>query len=181
MDSGQDDFEESKVHFGLLKVTLDPFKPLWTPQSLVDKVFPIAPRCEVYTMLKKSVPNLNHPPHIFADDSLYFVTVALLYRSPLLAPPTHKPHLQEQLLTLAPDYGVDLKAWVILDTHYHILSHLAEGDKLSRFFQRLHAKTATTFNQWDRQIGRQVWWNYWDWCIRNDRDYWTHFNRHYRK
>lgn len=127
-------------------------------------------------MIKKSAPNPNHPPHIYADDTLYFLTAATLQRAHLFNPASYKTHLQEQLLELAPDYGFDLRAWVILDNHYHILFHLAEGDKLSRFLQRLHAKTATSFNSWDNQVGRQVWWNYWDWCIRNERDYWMHFN-----
>lgn len=127
-------------------------------------------------MFKKSAPNPHHPPHIYADDTFYFVTAATLDRARLFAHPRYKLHLQDEILELAPDYGLELKAWVILDNHYHLLFHLAEGRKLFRFFQRLHAKTATTFNEWDQQPGRQVWWNYWDWCIRNERDYWTHIN-----
>ncbi len=127
-------------------------------------------------MFKKSAPMSDRPPHIYTDDTLYFVTAATLNRAHLLSPSSHKPHLQEQLLTLAPDYNIDLKAWVILNNHYHILFHLTDANKLRRFFQRLHAKTATNFNLWEQQSGRQVWWNYWDRCIRNERDYWTRFN-----
>jgi putative transposase len=118
----------------------------------------------------------HNPLHIYTDNVFYFVTGTILHHAHLLAPTLYKQHLQEQLLDLASQYGLDMKAWVILDNHYHLLFSLANGENLTRFIKRLHSKTATTFNQADRQPGRQVWWNYWDWCIRNERDYWQHFN-----
>ncbi len=101
-----------------------------------------------------STSNPHTPTHIYADDTSYFVTGTILHHAHLLASITYKQHLQEELLNLAPDYGLDLKAWVILNNHYHILFHLTNSDNLPRFFRRLHAKTATTFNQWDNQPGR---------------------------
>ena len=118
----------------------------------------------------------HNPTHIYPDDTSYFVTGAILYHAHLLALATYKQYLQEQLLKLAPAYGLDLKAWVILNNHYHALFYLENGENLSGFLRRFHAKTATTFNEWDNQPGRQVWWNYWDWCIRNEGDFWRHFN-----
>lgn len=127
-------------------------------------------------MLGKSVPSPHRPTHIYADDTYYFVTGSILRRSHLLTPITHKPHLKERLLTLARDYGLTIEAWVILNNHYHLLFHLADGGNLSLFFKHLHGQTSTDFNKWDHQPGRQFWYNYWDWCIRNERDYWQHFN-----
>jgi len=118
----------------------------------------------------------HNPYHIYTDDTFYFITGAILHHAPLLGPSSHKQHLQEQLLELALAYDLDLKAWIILDNHYHILFHLTIGENLSSFIRSLHTRTAVTFNQWDNQAGRQVWWNYWDWCIRNEQDYWHHFN-----
>jgi len=126
--------------------------------------------------LTLSTSNPHTPTHIYADNTNYFVTGTILHHAHLLAPAAHKQYLQEEVLNLAPDYGLDIKAWVILNNHYHILFRLVDGEKLPHFINRFHSKTATTFNQWDNQAGRQVWWNYWDWCICNEQDYWRHFN-----
>jgi putative transposase len=84
--------------------------------------------------------------------------------------------LQERLFALVPEYGLTLEAWVILNNHYHLLFHLLDGENLSLFFKRLHGQTAVKLNRLDYQSGRQFWYNYWDRCIRNERDYWEHFN-----
>ena len=127
-------------------------------------------------MFGKSVPGLHRPNHIYADDTYYFVTSSVLYRTHLLTPTTHKPYLKERLLTLAPDYSLKIEAWVILNNHYHMLFHLEKSSLLFRFFKHLHGQTSTDFNKWDHQPGRKFWYNYWDRCIRNEQDYWRHFN-----
>jgi putative transposase len=88
----------------------------------------------------KLIPSPHRPTHIYADDTIYFVTSSVCQRAHLLTPPTHKPHLQEQVLTLAPEYGLDLRAWVILNNHYHLLFHLSTGENLHRFFKHLHGQ-----------------------------------------
>jgi putative transposase len=118
----------------------------------------------------------HNPPHIWVDDQIYFVTGSTLLRRHLLAPALHKQCVQQELFGLAPVYGLDLLVWVILDNHYHLLFCLQTGKNLPLFFKRLHSKTAAVLNQMDGQPGRRVWWNYWDWCIRNEQDYWQHFN-----
>ena len=127
-------------------------------------------------MSLKFTANINNPPHIYADDTLYFLTATTLYHACLLASPEHKMYFQEQLFEVAYNYKIELKAWVVLDNHYHALFYLPTGDNLSGFVKSLHTRTAITFNQLDNHPGRQVWWNYWDWCIRGKEDYWRHFN-----
>ncbi len=99
----------------------------------------------------------HRPTHIYADDTFYFVTATNLHHAPRLAPAGHKEYLQEQFLNITSAYGLDLKAWVILNNHYHILFHLGDGEKLSPFIKNLHTNTAIAFNEWDNQPGRQVW------------------------
>ena len=31
-------------------------------------------------------------------------------------------------------------------------------------------------NQLEEMRGRRLWKNYWDWCVRDESDYWMHFN-----
>jgi putative transposase len=119
---------------------------------------------------------VHNPPHIWVDNQIYFVTASTLLRRHLLALASHKQCVQQELFDLAPAYGLELRAWVILDNHYHLLFYLQTAENLPLFFKRLHAKTAAVLNKLDGQPGRRIWWNYWDRCIRNDRDYWQHFN-----
>jgi putative transposase len=120
--------------------------------------------------------NPHTPFHIYADEIIYFVTAAMLNQTPHLALASYKHYFQGELLETATDYNLDLKAWVILNNHYHILFYLTDGEMLANFIRTLHTNSAISLNQRDNQPGRQVWWNYWDWCIRDETDYWRHFN-----
>ena len=74
------------------------------------------------------------------------------------------------------EFKISLRAWVILDNHYHLLLKSQRGQELPRFFGRLHGGTAWQLNDWAGVRGRQVWHNYWDTCIRDEKGYWTRFN-----
>ena len=124
----------------------------------------------------KTTRHFHNPLHIYADDTFYFVSAETLNHAPFLAAGQHKKYLQTVLLNLAPDYGLELSAWVILNNHYHILFRLRQGETLGKFIKQFHPKTAAEFNRLDNQPGRKIWWNYWDWCIRSQTDYWRHFN-----
>lgn len=84
-------------------------------------------------MLSKSAPSPHRPPHIYTDNSYYFVTASTLNRAHLLTPITHKPYLQERLLTLTTDYGFNLIAWVIMNNHYHVMLHIGDSKNIPRF------------------------------------------------
>jgi putative transposase len=118
----------------------------------------------------------HRPPHIYLDDQWYFLTASVLDHHPILRQYRHKLFLRDCLKNLVEEYDFRLKAWVILDNHYHLLLKTCRGLDLSRFFARLHASTSKQFNVWDGASGRQVWYSYWDSCIRGEGDFWTHFN-----
>jgi putative transposase len=121
------------------------------------------------------MPN-HHPPHIYLDDTWYFFTASIHGRQHPLLPVGHKDLVRDQLKVLAAEFHVQLAAWVILDTHYHILGKSHVGQDLAGLFGRLHGRTAFELNGRDGKRGRQVWHNYWDTCIRAEADYWTRFN-----
>jgi putative transposase len=118
----------------------------------------------------------HHPPHIYLDDTWYMVTSSIYQRQCLLVSDGHKEILQEQLSQLSREFKLHLAGWVILDNHYHILVRSSEGSELPHFFQRFHGRTSYELNRIDRSRGRQIWHNFWDTCIRNEIDYWTHLN-----
>jgi putative transposase len=118
----------------------------------------------------------HHPPHVYLDDTWYFVTASIYQKQRLLHLDGHKDFVRDHLKFLIGEFQVKLAAWVILDNHYHVLLKSHVGNDLSRFFGRQHGRTAFELNGRDDTRGRQMWHNYWDICIRTEADYWTRFN-----
>ena len=118
----------------------------------------------------------HHPPHIYLDDTWYIVTAATLYTRRYLSASRAKALVIDKLSELVTSYAVTLRAWVILDNHYHVLFKSRLGEDLPRFFGQLHGATSRQINLWDEAAGRQVWHNYWDTCIRSEEDFWIRFN-----
>jgi len=73
-------------------------------------------------------------------------------------------------------YGYSLYAWAILDNHYHIIFRSSSGKYIPDIIREIHSKSAIEINKIDERSGRKVWHQYWDYCIRNEDDYWKHFN-----
>jgi putative transposase len=118
----------------------------------------------------------HHPPHLFLANTWTMVTAATYRRGRFLAEPTAKDLVREGMVSLGSKLGLTIRAWVILDDHYHLLLKAPEEDTLPRFFQALHGGTSHELNTREGIRGRQVWHNYWDTCIRTDTDFWTRFN-----
>ena len=118
----------------------------------------------------------HHPPHIFLDNTWYIITAATLDHAPFLAADRAKVLVRDRLQELVLESELTLRAWVILNDHYHLLFKAKRGKGLSRFFGQLHGSSSRQLNRWDGITGRQVWHNYWDTCIRSEVDMWQRFN-----
>ena len=65
-------------------------------------------------------------------------------------------------------------AWVVLHNHYHAIVESPDNPlNLSKFTGSYHKFTASQWNSADKTLGRKVWWNYWDTCIRSEQDYYN--------
>lgn len=64
-------------------------------------------------------------------------------------------------------------AWVVLDNHYHVMVQApkAGAGSLPKFVSNYHKFTAKRWNDADGKHGRKIWWNYWDTCIRSEKDF----------
>jgi putative transposase len=118
----------------------------------------------------------HHPPHIFSDDTWYMITASTLNHAPFLRSEQAKMIVHDKLQDLYKAFGMSRFAWVILDDHYHLLLKTTLGKEISRFIGRLHGSTSRQINLQDHAVGRQVWHNYWDSCIRAEADLWRRFN-----
>lgn len=118
----------------------------------------------------------HRPPHIYADDTWYIITATTVNKARYLATDNHLSLWVEVLKPLVEEFNISLRAWVVLCNHYHVLLKSNAGRDISKFVGRLNGRTSYEFNSLDNAGGRQVWYSYWDTCIRTEADYWTRFN-----
>jgi putative transposase len=113
------------------------------------------------------------PAHFFRANAVYIVTAATYHHWLALASDARKTQWLGAFQTAARINGWTIIAWVVLANHYHVIIRAPEAsaENLPRFVSSCHKFTARQWNQEDGQVGRQVWWNYWDTCVRSEQDY----------
>jgi len=117
-----------------------------------------------------------YPPHIYQDDQVYFTTGVIIDAQPFLATEEARCLVRDELKANVVDYGIDLNAWAILHHHYHLLFRINVKEQLVAFIKRFHGATAVALNKLQSTPGRRVWRNYWDYCPRDDPDFYRIFN-----
>lgn len=123
-------------------------------------------------MLKK---RRHTPAHLFIDNAAYFITGATHQKRPLLRPETTKQFLRETITTCLHEKNWQLHHWVILDDHYHLMATSAKGLDMSKIFRKIHSLSAR-FIQAQGHCDLPIWWNYWDYCPRDEKDYLIRLN-----
>jgi putative transposase len=121
-------------------------------------------------MIFKRAP--HNPPHLFVANCLYMLTASIYESVPLIESPQRKEAWRDAFYEAAKIYQWEITAWVVLHNHYHAIVQSPEfADNLSKFTNSYHKFTARKWNEENGLKGRQVWWNYWDTCIRSEHDY----------
>ena len=116
----------------------------------------------------------HNPPHLFIADTLYMLTASTYGKANLIASDQRKTESSEAFHEAAKIYQWQIIAWVVLHDHYHAIVRSAkDAGNLWKFINSYHKFTARKWNIEDGLSGRQVWWNYWDTCIRSERDYYN--------
>ena len=115
------------------------------------------------------------PAHLFVDDTPYFITAAIHEKRRLLADADLKAQLLEMIQENFQAVGWQLNDWVILDNHYHLLGVSRKGTDLSKIMGRTHYHSAHEIRL-ATGCETPVWWNYWDYCPRDEREYLVRLN-----
>lgn len=122
------------------------------------------------------VKNSRHrPPHILVNHSWYFITSHTLESTTIQNSGMKKIWINT-LHKLSIKYGLKIKAWVVLDNHYHLLVYINIAEHLPKLINHLQGSTSHQFNKVDNQQNRKVWYSYWDRIIRDEDVFWTKFN-----
>ena len=123
-------------------------------------------------MIKKQY---HTPAHLFLDNMPYFITGAIYKRRCLLADPELKQALLALITKNFQKVGWRLNAYVILDNHYHLLAISNKGKDLPMLIKAIHGGSSRIIRQ-KVACELPVWWSYWDYCLRDERDYYTKLN-----
>ncbi len=116
----------------------------------------------------------HNPPHLFVADTFYMLTASIYQKVPLMESSQRKSEWRDAFHEAAKIYQWQIIAWVVLNNHYHAIVHSPEhASNFSKFVNSYHKFTARKWNREDKLNGRKVWWNYWDTCIRSERDYYN--------
>jgi putative transposase len=117
----------------------------------------------------------HNPPHLFIPNTVYMLTASTYQSENIISTPERKTEWRDAFLKAAEIYQWKAIAWVVLHNHYHSLVESPNNPSSpTEFVGSYHKFTARKWNAEDEDSGRQVWWNYWDTCIRSEQAY---FNR----
>ncbi len=120
--------------------------------------------------------NPHTPTHLLLDDADYMITGAIYQRKPFLKADADKALLLEILQECYQLFEWELNEWVILDNHYHLMVKSKRGCDLPELMGRIHRKSARLIKRRNSFVCKRFWWNYWDRCIRDEKDYYTRLN-----
>ncbi len=126
-------------------------------------------------MIEKDWPHA--PIHRLDTHGVFMVTAATLHKEHFFTSDEKLSLLENQLLTLAKQYGWQLEAWAVFPNHYHFIARSQTDSKdLQRMIRHLHATTARAVNQLDQLEGRKVWFNFWDSQLTFEKSYLARLN-----
>ena len=118
----------------------------------------------------------HHPPHWYKDNTIYFITSRTVGAENYFIGPSKRKIIYDVLKEEIEKFKIDLYAFVILSNHYHLLFRIQKGIEIADFIGHLNGKSSKILNEAENKFGRKVWYQYWDHCVRNEKDFFLNFN-----
>jgi len=116
----------------------------------------------------------HRPAHLLLDNMPYFITASTHKKRPLL-----NDAIKSQLILLMQEEFKNcqwrFEHWVVLNNHYHIMVHSHKGEYLPKIIGRIYFKSGQLIRKIVSDC-EHIWWNYWDYCQRNEKDYLIRLN-----
>jgi len=145
----------------------------------------------------------HHPPHLYFKNQTYFLTGRTYQKNCYFNTDERKEILKSILAKSIKRFDIKIYAWVILNNHYHLLfdikrkfpssqfanpkenklrnneiseANFAPKYQLVEFIRKIHKDSSRIINKLDSTPARKIWYQYWDHCIRDEEDFYKHFN-----
>lgn len=120
--------------------------------------------------------NIHRPSHIYFDNTMYFVTARTIDGDHHFNTDMKKKMIFNCLKEIIEKLAINLYAWVIVNNHYHLLLKVFDGKDVFQLAKHINGKSSHELNIFEGKQGRKIWFQYRDWCIRNEIDFYKHFN-----
>jgi putative transposase len=118
----------------------------------------------------------HQPPHPIREETFYLLTAACYEHRHHLHSHERRQTVLDLVFEQFIQHGMDVRAWVVLTNHYHLLVYVNKFEALKGIFQQIHGPTSVAWNQADKAQGRKMWYRYSDRVIRSERHYYTTLN-----
>jgi len=118
----------------------------------------------------------HHPPHWYKDNTIYFITSRTVSAENYFIGHDKRKIIYDVLKEGIEKFKIDLYTFVILSNHYHLLFKIQKGIEMADFIGYLNGKSSKMLNESENKLGRKIWYQYWDHCVRNEKDFFLHFN-----
>lgn len=118
----------------------------------------------------------HQPPHPHRNEKLYLITAACYEHRRFLSSPERRQQVLDTLFERLIEQGIEVRAWVVMTNHYHLLLNADHFDAIGRAVKRVHGATAREWNVADGTPGRKVWYRYTDRAMRSEAHYYTTLN-----
>lgn len=118
----------------------------------------------------------HEPTHPFRDQCLYLLSATCYEHKHRMFSEARRQQVLDLLLKSAEGNGLEIRAWVVLPNHYHLLVSVANFSVLGKLFHSVHGSTACQWNLEDNCRGHKVWYRYTDRAIRSEGHYYTTLN-----
>jgi putative transposase len=137
-----------------------------------------AERAKVLAGRKLHLRPWHAPPHFEQTAGTYLISAACYEHRSIMATGERRTEWEAAVvdrLGRGSPGCVEIRAWVVLPNHYHLL---VEGDLhlFGRRIGRLHNGIATQWNREDGTPGRKVWHRFSDRILRSERHYYASLN-----
>lgn len=118
----------------------------------------------------------HNPPHLFLDETYYMITTGTYKKIHHLKRDEDKKLLFEIITEFCDEFEWRLEEWVILNNHYHLMAKSRKGTDLPKLFGKIHRRSAYLLKRKNKVSALRFWWNYWDTCVRDERDFYSRIN-----
>ena len=118
----------------------------------------------------------HSPPHFTDQPGHYLLTAACYEHRSHMQAAKRRKQLLDSLFEAFTHQGLEIRAWVILPNHYHLLLFTPEPAHFGRILRKVHGRTAYQWNGEDDSRGRKVWYRYADRVMRSERHAYTTLN-----
>jgi putative transposase len=130
----------------------------------------------------------HSPPHPIKDQAFYLLTAACYEHKCYIDSEERRRQLLDLLFEQFLSCKIELRGWVVLPNHYHLLVYLGDANdacsddlshhyrRVGKVLKRVHGTMSRYWNLEDNTVGRKIWYYYSDRAIRSERHYYTTLN-----